>query len=74
MPRLSGCSSELGIRLAGERAGRVRRQHRLHGGEVRRDVEVHETADCCSVIGASYSQRTPAFTVNDGPTRQSSVT
>ena len=72
MPRLSGCISELGIRLARHRTGRVRRQHRLHGGEAGRDVEIHETR-LRSVSGASYSQRTPAVSVNDGPMRQSSV-
>ena len=72
MPPLSGCISELAY--VSPVTGPVGFEASTGCAEVKSDATSRFTRRaCCSVSGASYSQRTPAVSVNDGPMRQSSV-
>src|SRR5262245_17454625 len=72
MPVLSGCISELGyVSPVTEPFGF---DATTGCAAVNPDATSRFTRRACSSVnGASYSQRTPAVIVNDGPTRQSSV-
>jgi hypothetical protein len=72
MPPLSGCINELAY--VSPVTGPVGFDASTCWAALKSDATSRFTRrDCNSVSGASYSQRTPAVTVNDGPMRQSSV-